>query len=149
MQSMSTHTYVPAGSAPVIDVFGQRETFLWDDAASAVFFNDLPPGVGVPIHTHAEMDEAFLVVSGQIKLVVAGEELIASVGDYVHVPKGMPHGFVALEETRLLWCTPGGYRSCFEELAQVPMGSDGPDFGAMIAVSARYGTEIVGPPPQP
>lgn len=147
---MSKTTFVQAGSAPIIDVFGQRETILWDDATNTIFFNDLPPGVGVPMHIHAAMDESCLVVSGHIKFVSGDQVIEARTGDYIHIGRGVVHGFVALSETRLLWvCAPGGYQQFFVDLAQVPMGSEGPDFGAMNAVAARYGIELVGPPPQP
>jgi quercetin dioxygenase-like cupin family protein len=140
--------HIRSGEAPIIDVFGQREEFLWDDTATSVFVNHIPAGVGVPMHIHPDMDEACYVLSGSVKFISGETTLHAGVGDYIHVDRGVSHGFVATEDTKLFWiCTPGGYRGFFEKLAQVPLGPDGPDFGALAAIGAEYGIEILGPPP--
>lgn len=145
---MSSHRLVRAGQAQIIDVFGQREEILSDTPFSTIFINSLPQGVGVPMHVHPDMDESCLVLEGTIKFVADADEFIANKGDYVHVDRGVPHGFVATEGAKLLWvCTPGGYLGFFEELAMIPAGEGGPDFGALATVAAKYGIEVVGPPP--
>lgn len=145
---MGCYRYVPAGEARTIAVFGQVEEILSDTPLSTIFINSLPPGVGVPMHVHPEMEESCLVLEGSVKFVASGDEFLARTGDYVHVECGVPHGFVATEQTRLLWvCTPGGYEAFFDDLAKVPIGEGGPDFGALASVAAKYGIEIVGPPP--
>jgi quercetin dioxygenase-like cupin family protein len=53
----------------------------------------LPPGLGAPRHVHAEHEEAFYVLHGQVSFQVSGERIEASVGDFVLVPRGVEHAF--------------------------------------------------------
>jgi quercetin dioxygenase-like cupin family protein len=49
-----------------------------------------PPGTSFPEHTHG-MDKIDAVVSGQFEIVVAGEQVILGPGDWIAVPRGVPH----------------------------------------------------------
>jgi quercetin dioxygenase-like cupin family protein len=145
---MPTYLHQPAGTARVIELLGQKEEILAETERSTVFLNTLPKGLGVPMHIHRNMDEGCWVVEGRLVFVVDGNTLHVEKGDYVYVERGLVHGFVAAEDAQLLWtCTPGGYSAFFEALSQVPIGPEGPDFGAMAALAAAHQTELVGPPP--
>lgn len=145
---MSQTLYIPAGQADLIHVLGQKEEFLWDGEAASVFINHVPAGVGVPMHIHPYMDEACYVLEGTVKFVSGEQTVQAKSGDYIHVDRGIPHGFVAQQDAKLFWvCTPGGYRGFFEKLAQMPVGPEGPDMAALSAIAAEYKTEVLGPPP--
>jgi hypothetical protein len=56
----------------------------------------IPPGVAVPLHSHAD-PETFLLVSGSVQgLAFRGDDfewITITAGDVFHVPDGAKHGF--------------------------------------------------------
>src|SRR5262249_16245376 len=52
-----------------------------------------PPGAAVPAHAHVEMDEYFHVIDGEFEFTVDGKTVKAPTGTFIHVPKGVVHGF--------------------------------------------------------
>jgi mannose-6-phosphate isomerase-like protein (cupin superfamily) len=58
-------------------------------------------------HHHDEADELFLVVEGQLRLEFREEaDVTLDAGEFLVVPRGVPHRPVAEEETRLLLFEP-------------------------------------------
>jgi quercetin dioxygenase-like cupin family protein len=120
-------------------------------------------GAGTPVHIHHDADETFLVLEGELAFLVGDERITAGPGDFVFAPMGVPHAFCVTSETAraFVTSTPGGQRGpaghgmdgFFREVA-VPVGApggrpeprvpDAEDFGVRMA---RYGLELVGPPP--
>ena len=47
----------------------------------------------VPRHVHVEMDEVFYTLEGRWEFTVADRTFTAAPGTFVHVPRGVPHGF--------------------------------------------------------
>jgi len=70
----------------------------------------LAEGAGPGLHYHTKMDEIFFIQSGKFKLQRGEEEIIASAGATIHVPKNTPHGWKTLEAPSRLLVTfiPGG-----------------------------------------
>jgi quercetin dioxygenase-like cupin family protein len=109
-------------------------------------------GFGPPLHVHSREDEAFYVLEGQIRFRQADDEFVAGPGTWVWGPRGVPHAFkVESEGARaLVMVTPGGFERMFEE-GGVPatQSADPPeehyDPEAAIAISKRFGFEVVGP----
>jgi mannose-6-phosphate isomerase-like protein (cupin superfamily) len=54
---------------------------------------EVAPGREVPAHTHAEEDDAFYIVEGELTFLLNGEEVVAGPGTFVLVPPGNEHGF--------------------------------------------------------
>jgi quercetin dioxygenase-like cupin family protein len=56
----------------------------------------LPPGVSVPLHSHPDTED-FFVISGEVQAVRQSaqgyEWIVAKAGDYLHVPSGARHGW--------------------------------------------------------
>jgi mannose-6-phosphate isomerase-like protein (cupin superfamily) len=48
---------------------------------------------GPGLHTHAEEDDSFYMLEGELVFVVEGEEIVAGPGTFVLVPPGIPHSF--------------------------------------------------------
>jgi len=44
-------------------------------------------------HVHADEDDSFYVLEGELTFSVDGEEVVAGPGTFVLVPPGVPHGF--------------------------------------------------------
>ncbi|MGB0091636.1 MAG: cupin domain-containing protein [Solirubrobacteraceae bacterium] len=53
--------------------------------------NVIPPGQGPPLHTHANEDEAWYVLEGELRFKLDGELRAAPRGSFVFVPRGTPH----------------------------------------------------------
>ena len=49
-----------------------------------------PPGSTFPAHTHHQ-DKADAVISGKLKVVIAGETVVLGPGDVIKVPRGWEH----------------------------------------------------------
>jgi mannose-6-phosphate isomerase-like protein (cupin superfamily) len=54
---------------------------------------EIAPGRELEPHVHAEEDDAFYIVEGQLTFVFGDEATTASPGTFVLVPPGVTHGF--------------------------------------------------------
>jgi quercetin dioxygenase-like cupin family protein len=87
----------PLGS---VDVLGPTIEFLTSPsefgAVYSVLRGTLPPGVSVPLHSHAD-PESFLQLAGTVQVLLpAGDRLQwaeKGAGDFVHIPGGTKHAF--------------------------------------------------------
>jgi quercetin dioxygenase-like cupin family protein len=122
--------------------------------ASVVEFLN-PPGFAPPLHRHVVEDEMFLVLGGEALFLCDGQEMAAGPGDFVVLPAGLPHSFIVgpTEPLRTLQITtPAGWEQYAVAVGE-PAGErrlPGPrpvDRDAMVSAAARYGIEILGPPP--
>jgi mannose-6-phosphate isomerase-like protein (cupin superfamily) len=48
---------------------------------------------GPPLHAHADEDDAFYVLEGELTFTIEGEEIVAGPGTFVLVPPGVEHTF--------------------------------------------------------
>ena len=76
-------------------------------------------------HVHRDDDEAYFVIEGTFHFEVGGVEHVAESGDFVFLPRGVPHSWsVDRSGARTLWlASPGGIDELFEELGE-PTDSD-------------------------
>ncbi|HYE54294.1 MAG TPA: cupin domain-containing protein [Chitinophagaceae bacterium] len=51
-----------------------------------------------PAHTHTREDEFYYILSGAMKFIVDGEELIARAGECAYLPVNKPHQFEVIGE---------------------------------------------------
>jgi quercetin dioxygenase-like cupin family protein len=107
---------------------------------------------------HHREDETFLILDGDLAFVAAGREHIARAGDYVFLPREVPHHFAVASPTAhvLNIVSPAGFEHFFidlgepaRELAMPPAPDGPPDIGRMIRVLSDYGVELLGEPPPP
>ncbi|NKY60712.1 cupin domain-containing protein [Nocardia flavorosea] len=113
-------------------------------------------GTAAPLHRHALQDETFIVLEGELAIHIDGRDFRAGPGSVTFAPRGLPHFYQAeSEECRFLaLIVPAGFEQWFVEtgepagnLSLPPIPDSPPDVGALIAAAARYGVEILGPPP--
>ena len=82
------------------------------------------PGAWTVPHAHMNLDEFFYVVEGTFRFTCANNEMDATAGSFLMVPRRASHVFSALTEGKLLvlW-SPGGLEQMFLELGRLPADS--------------------------
>jgi quercetin dioxygenase-like cupin family protein len=91
---------VDRGTYGVLDVLGPTIEFLTSpqdlDAIYCMMLGTIPPGVSVPLHSHADV-ESFYVLSGKVQVLSQQgsnfEWLDTIPGTFVQVPGGAKHAF--------------------------------------------------------
>lgn len=114
-----------------------------------------PPEFAPPLHRHRDEDEMFYVLSGTAEFRCGGEILSAGPGDFVFLPVGLAHTFVVGtgEPLRTVQITtPAGFENFAAAAGQPAAARRLPepaavDPAALGHAAARYGIEILGPPP--
>jgi quercetin dioxygenase-like cupin family protein len=106
-------------------------------------------GHGSPMHVHRAASETFVVIDGELRVVVDGEEYQAGAGCAAVLPAGRPHAFVVTSDSaRYLTLHHGPAFADF--VADVgERGDAAPDPALLSEIAARHGIDIVGPPPAP
>jgi quercetin dioxygenase-like cupin family protein len=85
----------PDRRAPPLNVVGTQVTVLASNAATQSYGITLQQGdegTGPPPHSH-DWDEAFYVLSGEVKFLCDGEAHVCPPGTLVHIPRGTVHAF--------------------------------------------------------
>lgn len=109
------------------------------------------PGSAAPLHIHRGEAEAFYIVDGTIELTCGDESLVATTGDFVYTPRGVPHKYAVVGDrparVLLLFSRPG-FESFFLEagapLDEPPAGP--PDVARLLGLAEKYECEILEPP---
>jgi quercetin dioxygenase-like cupin family protein len=99
-----------------------------------------PHFLGAPPHRHANEDEVFYVLEGEMSVMEEESVQTVKAGTYVLLPRGRLHGFWNagdIPARMLVILTPGGLESYFPEAAQ-----HADDLGAVMRTSAAYGMEF-------
>ena len=118
-----------------------------------------PDGYGSVLHVHHREDEGFWILEGEFTFYVGDQTIKARPGSFLFGPKDVPHAFtVDSGPAKLLFVfTPGGFEGLIREMGEPamsltipPQPEEEPDEAEMqrlMAIAARYGAEILGPPP--
>src|SRR5215208_4256199 len=114
-----------------------------------------PPGDTPPLHVHADEDETFYVLEGEVTLHVAGQDPVAlGAGQGAFAPRGVPHVYIVTSDTPARWLgTSTGHQfASFVEALSSPAAEPilptdvEIDPGHVAAVAARHGIALLGPP---
>lgn len=111
-------------------------------------------GFDPPLHVHQHEDESSYIIDGEIRYTVDDRQFVAGTGDFVHLPKGIPHRFEVLSETAttLLYITPAGFEQMFFDCGrpalslELPTLQGPPDpafFEKLRTVNERLGVRIL------
>jgi quercetin dioxygenase-like cupin family protein len=81
-----------------------------------------------PPHYHKFEDESFYVLEGQIDFHVGEERVKVSAGEFIVLPKNIPHHFNLITDTAkaLLLITPAGFEVFFKEFGKPALTLDLP-----------------------
>ncbi len=103
------------------------------------------PGVGIPIHRHFQMDEAFYVIDGGGTFLLDDLPHPIEKGSSIFIPKNSWHGFQNPErELLLLWIVaPPGLEAFFREVATRPGEAPVQRTKAQLnEIARKYATEF-------
>ena len=106
----------------------------------------MPAGTFVPPHIHPTQDEFIYLLEGRLDLVLDGKDFVATAGDLIRLPMGIPHGiFNKSEQTVkcLFWVTPT--RKLYDLFWGIhSLKEQNPD--DVVALSARHEVMFLPPP---
>ena len=105
----------------------------------------IPVGIGIPIHRHLDKDEAFYVIEGSGNLILDDVRLPIGKGASIFIPKNCWHGFEnASHELLLLWTVaPAGLECFFREIAGRPGAPPIQRSKKQLnEIASKYGTEF-------
>lgn len=113
----------------------------------------LRAGHAPPLHLHTDEDEAFYLLGGGMRFRCGEDEFDVSPGDFVLVPRGVPHAFkVSASGAHTLQVATSGELAAFIEAASDPApsvelpASAAYDRRRVVAAAAEHGMVVVGPP---
>lgn len=130
----------PAGGPLTFKARGEQT-----GGALTAFENVIAPGDGPPLHVHANEDEAWCVIAGELRFQLGDDRAAAPAGSFVFVPRGTPHCFVnaGSEPARILVLfTPSGMEAFFDRFAEL----EAFDPSAFRSIGAGVGMDVTGPP---
>ncbi len=107
----------------------------------------LPSGTFVPPHIHPEQDEFIYVLEGKFDLILDGSEAIATPGDLIRLPRGIPHGiFNNSEGTNkcLFWVSPA--RKLYDLFWGIHNLGPTANPAEVVELSAKHEVDFLPPP---
>ena len=114
--------------------------------AISIVYGEAGPWNGPAAHYHANEDEIFIVLDGEVEFDMDGERFVRGPLGTAFLPRGRVHSFrTGAEGARCLTLlTPGGFENFFAEMAKgqfrLPQ-----DMAQVASIAARYGSHLVGP----
>ncbi|GAA4337874.1 quercetin 2,3-dioxygenase [Flaviaesturariibacter amylovorans] len=93
--------------------------------AYSLMYIEVHKGNEPPPHTHQREDESYYILEGAIRFWIGDRVVDARAGDFVHLPKGVPHRFELQTECvkELMWIAPAGLETWFwDNSAPAPDG---------------------------
>ena len=132
----------PVGGPLTFKVRGEQT-----DGRLTALENLIPPGEGPPLHRHANEDETWQVLEGELRFRLGDDIRRAPAGTFVFVPRGVPHCFqnAGNDPARILVIfTPAGMERFFDRFATLPEEADHRE--AFRSIGAEVGMDVIGPP---
>jgi quercetin dioxygenase-like cupin family protein len=154
MTEQQTAIYRPSGTAPMTwamnslfeHLLGPRE----GEGEVGVALVTQPPGIATPLHRHTREAEAFFVLEGSLTYRAGEQTFDMEEGDFVWLPKGLPHAFRIQGTTpaRMLALTaPAGLLGLYDEVGVEAVERRLPEEVARWnEIGPRYGLQVLGPP---
>ena len=121
----------------------------------SLMFIEVHKGNEPPAHTHQREDESYYILEGNIRFWIGDKVIDAKAGDFVHLPKGIPHKFELQSEVvkELMWIAPAGLEKWFWDnsapspgMKPLPLMTEPPSaemIGHFVKSLSEYGVEMV------
>jgi quercetin dioxygenase-like cupin family protein len=134
---------VKSGEGEMLNVMGAKLRLVCSgdqtDRSWSLMEAVLPTGTGPTPHDHP-WDEAYFVVSGQVRFQIAGNSQLVNAGDFIYAPGGTVHAFqgASAEPARLLvFDAPAHseqfFRDLHEQVEEMPR-----DLPKVLDIGARH-----------
>jgi mannose-6-phosphate isomerase-like protein (cupin superfamily) len=122
-------------------------------ATPIVIEHHVGPGGRAPLHLHHRLEDSFYLLSGELALRCGDESFVVRAGDYVSLPRGVPHTLANVgdvEAVMLQTHTDSSFLDFIRAIG-VPATQPRPEFAsmdlpAMNAIAGQTGQPVVGPP---
>ena len=114
-------------------------------------------GYSPPLHLHRTQDEVFQVIEGEFRLQVADQEHHLKAGEFMLIPKGVPHTSLVESAEAGRWVTimiGADFENFVRAAARPAERNEIPPYGeetspenmlTLTMTAAQFGLEIVGP----
>ncbi|GCF11468.1 cupin domain-containing protein [Dictyobacter arantiisoli] len=133
-------TFEASGEYWIWKATGETTNGLFDQAITITL-----PQIGPPEHTH-QQEELHYILEGTYRVKLGEQVFTASAGTFIRIPGGVPHAWRSLTMGKILVTfLPGGLRGFFEEMRPLYLAPQ-LDMQAVVALGARYGLVVTGPP---
>jgi len=121
----------------------------------SLIYIEVQKGNEPPAHTHTQEDESYYILEGEIKFWVGDEVFFAKAGDFVYLPKYVPHKFEVQSAMvkELMWMTPTGLEKWFWDnsapspnMKALPVATEPPPAEAInhfVQSLAEYGVKMI------
>jgi mannose-6-phosphate isomerase-like protein (cupin superfamily) len=94
----------------------------------SVTWVDVAPGSEQRVHSHAESEQVYVIVSGRGRMRVAGDEEEVGAGDLIFIPPATEHGIVNAGSEPLAYVTAASPPVSMEDLYELQLAPDVPDY---------------------
>jgi quercetin dioxygenase-like cupin family protein len=113
----------------------------------------LPAGSAPPLHLHHDLDDSSFLLAGQMVVRCGDQMLLAQAGDWVSLPRGVPHAFrvVGHQAARILLVhNNDSFLELIRDLGQpadarqLPSPTGGPGLEELSRALARHDVTVAG-----
>jgi quercetin dioxygenase-like cupin family protein len=136
------------GEGVQIDFRGTKMTMKVSGAQSEEAYSLIemthPANAGPAQHIHPTGSEAFYVLEGEYTIHCDQSVYVAQAGDFVLIPKGIPHSYCSGEEGgKVLVISPAGLEKYFVGVAEVLKANASITWELEQEIARRYGQEFL------
>jgi quercetin dioxygenase-like cupin family protein len=119
------------------------------DGFSVIEYEGAAGAPGPPLHIHRAFEECWYILEGEVDFSLGEEVRRMGAGGFVLVPRDAPHTFRVAGGAPARWLgifSPANGLGLIEELGELLPADGPPDLEKVMALFARYQTEVVGGP---
>lgn len=107
-----------------------------------IFDTSGPAAAGPPPHFHP-WEEVYVVLEGELEVIVDGESHVLKPGGVAHVPAGVTHGYRNVSDAHFLTIVTRGNAAKFFSQVSSEVEMSPPDIPGVVRVAASHGIEFV------
>lgn len=116
------------------------------DTGGVYTFAEHQLAIDFPLHIHHREDEGIYVLDGSLTAVGGEEQYTLGPGDFVFLPKGVPHSLTNNSDpaARFVFVsTPGGFEHVMDDFVEAAMKGHGPGSPEWKLIEERHGIQFV------
>jgi quercetin dioxygenase-like cupin family protein len=107
-----------------------------------IFDTSGPAAAGPPPHFHP-WEEVYVVLEGELEVIVEGDSHVLKPGGVAHVPAGVTHGYRNVTDAHFLTIVTRGNAAKFFTEVSSDVEMNPPDIPGVVRVAASHGIEFV------